>query len=177
MVELAAVILPVLLILVGIIQFGLLFGAHVAITNAAREAARTATIYSYNNGEAKSWNDGRRCRAALDAATAAFGLLSPSAPHFAATTTGDSCTTTTGETQVNGDLTISYCSDVVDPDDPCPDVLDPTTTCTVDTRADCLVRVTLTYHSDIVVPLLGAILETDANGRFVHGATATMVVN
>ena len=40
MVEFAAVLLPVLLIIVGIIQFGLLFGANVTLTNAAREAAR-----------------------------------------------------------------------------------------------------------------------------------------
>ena len=46
MVEFAAVLLPVLLIVVGIIQFGLLFGANVTLTNAAREAARAATIES-----------------------------------------------------------------------------------------------------------------------------------
>ena len=44
MVEFAAVLLPVLLIVVGIVQFGLLFGANVTLTNAAREAARAATI-------------------------------------------------------------------------------------------------------------------------------------
>ena len=40
MVEFAMVLLPLLLIVVGIIQFGLLFGANVTLTNAAREAAR-----------------------------------------------------------------------------------------------------------------------------------------
>ena len=38
MVEFAAVLLPVLLIVVGIIQFGLLFGANVTLTNAVRES-------------------------------------------------------------------------------------------------------------------------------------------
>lgn len=177
MVELAAVLLPVLLILVGIIQFGLLFGAHVTLTNAVREGARTATIYSYDNGESKSWNDGSRCGAALEAATAAFGFLATSAPHFSATTSGDSCATVSGETQVNGDLTISYCSGVADPANPCPDASDPSTTCSTDTRTGCLVRLTLAYHSDIVVPFLGSLLATDANGRFVQRASATMVIN
>ena len=44
MVEFAAVLIPILLIVVGIIQFGLIFGADVTLTNAAREAARAATI-------------------------------------------------------------------------------------------------------------------------------------
>ena len=48
MVEFAAVLLPMLLIVVGIIQFGLLFGANVTLTNAAREAARAATISQFN---------------------------------------------------------------------------------------------------------------------------------
>jgi hypothetical protein len=37
--------------------------------------------------------------------------------------------------------------------------------------------VTLTYRSDIIVPFMGEILSTDAGGRFVQRATATMVVN
>ena len=48
MVEFAAVLLPVLLIVVGIVQFGLLFGANVTLTNAAREAARAATITRFD---------------------------------------------------------------------------------------------------------------------------------
>ena len=48
MVEFAAVLLPILLIVVGIIQFGLIFGANVTLTNAAREGARAATISRYD---------------------------------------------------------------------------------------------------------------------------------
>jgi len=177
MVELAAVLLPLLLIMVGIVQFGLLFGAHVTLTNAAREGARSATIYSYDHGESKVWNDGRRCGAAVEAATAAFGFLAASSPYFSVTTSGDSCVTASGETQVNGDVTISYCSAVADAADPCPDSADPTTNCSGDMRTGCLVRVTLAYRSDIVVPFLGSILRTDAAGRFVQRASVTMVVN
>ncbi|MGH2357991.1 MAG: TadE family protein, partial [Candidatus Limnocylindria bacterium] len=57
MVEFAAVILPILLILVAVIQFGLLFGANVTLTNAAREGARAATIFVYDNGGTRANND------------------------------------------------------------------------------------------------------------------------
>ncbi|HEX6654616.1 MAG TPA: TadE family protein, partial [Candidatus Limnocylindria bacterium] len=40
LVEFAVVLMPVLLLIVGIIQFGLLFSANVTLTNAAREGAR-----------------------------------------------------------------------------------------------------------------------------------------
>jgi hypothetical protein len=38
-------------------------------------------------------------------------------------------------------------------------------------------QVTLTYRSDVIVPLIGPLLGTDADGRFVHTVSATMVVN
>lgn len=177
LVEFAIVLLPVMLILVGIIQFGLLFGANVALTNAAREGARAGTIHVYDRDHTKSWNDARRCGAIVEAATDAFGLLSSAAPHFTVTTTSGACPTTTEETLVNGDLTVSYCDHVTTSAGPCPTTGNSATTCIPDTREGCLVRVSLAYHSDIVVPLVGTFLGTDANGRFVHRAVATMVVN
>ncbi len=171
-------LLPVLLLLVGIIQFGLLFGANVTLTNAARESARAATIYVYDLSRTKAWNDAARCGEAVAAAQQAFGFLSTSAPHFSVTVTGTgSCPTPAGDGQVNGDLAITYCDHVTTPDGDCPDGTDPDTTCSPDTREACLVRITLTYRSDIIVPFIGALLATDSNGRFTQNATATMVVN
>jgi hypothetical protein len=46
-----------------------------------------------------------------------------------------------------------------------------------DTRQGCLVRVEVRYHSDVVVPIIDALLSTDGAGRFLQRATATMVVN
>jgi Flp pilus assembly protein TadG len=177
MVEFVAVLLPLLLIVVGIIQFGLLFGANVTLTNAAREGARAATIYLYDRTHTKSWNDGQRCAAALSAATQAFGLLTNASPYFSVTTSGGACITNTGETQANGDLTIAYCANMASSTSPCPDGADPTTTCVPDTRQGCLVQVSLTYRSDIIVPFIGQLLSRDTNGRFVQRVTATMVVN
>ncbi len=171
------VLLPVMLILVGIIQFGLLFGAHVTLTNAAREGARAGTIYVYDYSRTRASNDAERCGAILAAAQGSMGFLATSAPNFSATLNGDgSCPTPTGETQVNGDMTVSYCASVNTPDAPCPDPSDSATTCLVETREDCLLRVRLTYHSAIIVPLMGQILGS-GTGLFDQSATVTMVVN
>ena len=178
LVEFAAVLLPVLLLIVGIIQFGLLFGASVTLTNAARESARAATIYVYDNSHTKAWNDAARCGEAVEAAQQAFGYLSTSTPHFTVTVTGTgACPTPAGDGQTNGDLTITYCDHVTTPDGDCPDGTDSDTTCIPDTREACLVRITLTYRSDIIVPFIGGLIGTDVNGRFMQNATATMVVN
>jgi Flp pilus assembly protein TadG len=177
LVEFVAVLLPLLLILVGIVQFGLLFGANVTLTNAAREGARAGTIYVYDRGHTRSWNDARRCTAVLTAAKDAFGLQSTTAPYFSVTTSGGICSTSTGESQPNGDLVIAYCASMATPSSPCPDVANPSTTCTPDTREGCLMRVSLTYRSDIIVPFIGTMLSTDSNGRFVQHLAVTMVIN
>lgn len=177
MVEFALVLLPVLLLIVGIIQFGLLFGANVTITNATREGARAGTIYAYDHSHTKAWNDAQRCGDIVDAARQAFGFLSTSTRYFNITLTAGACPTPVGDGQVNGDLTVSYCDHVTTPSGNCPVTGDSTTTCAPDIREGCLLRVTLTYRSDIIVPFIGALIGTDANGFFVQRATATMVIN
>lgn len=176
LVEFVAVLLPLMLIVVGIIQFGLLYGAHVTLTNAAREGARAGTIYVYDQNHTAFWNDAHRCGAVLSAATASFGLLDDASPHFDATMSGGACPTPTSTTLVNGDITVSYCASATT-DDPCPDPGDSLTNCVNDTREGCLIRVEISYHSDVIVPLISAVLSTDGSGRFFQRATATMVVN
>src|SRR5262245_52464709 len=44
MVEFGLVLLPLFFILLGIIQFGLIFNTYVTITNASREGARIGTV-------------------------------------------------------------------------------------------------------------------------------------
>jgi TadE-like protein len=178
MVEFAAVLLPVLLIVAGIVQFGLLLGANVTLTNAAREAARAATISRFDVTSTRAVNDVNRCTAARDAALQSFGFLTVGAPHFV---TADPCPTGADlngdgyhDRWVNGDMTVTLCASMATPTSPCPTA---GTYCATDDPVGCLVQVTLTYRSDIVVPFLGALLPTDANGRFVQNATTTMVVN
>ncbi len=180
LVEFAFVLLPVLLLIVGIVQFGLLFGANVTLKNAVREGARAGSIYVYDHSvgsPAKYKNDAGRCGAIVTAATQAFGILSVGSPHFSAPLTSGKCTEPTSDVGANGDVSVSYCDHVSTPDAPCPDSTDADTTCGPDTREGCLMRVTLTYRSDVVVPLIGPLLGADANGRFVQTVSATMVVN
>jgi hypothetical protein len=46
-----------------------------------------------------------------------------------------------------------------------------------DTRTGQNVEVRLTYHLDMIIPVIGAILPRDANGRLPLTAEVTMVVN
>ncbi len=71
-------------------------------------------------------------------------------------------------------MTMTLCASMATPTTACP------TTgayCTVSDPTGCLVQVTVTYRSDIIVPFIGALLSTDPNGRFVQRSTATMVMN
>lgn len=174
------VLLPVLLIVVGIVQFGLLFGANVTLTNAAREAARAATIARYDIAATRAVNDVDRCTAAVDAARQSFGLLTAGSPYFVVSRP---CPSTSGtdlngdgyhDKWVNGDITLTLCTSMATPTSPCPTT---GTYCATDDPVDCLVQVSLTYRSDIIVPIIGGLLPTDGSGRFVQRAVATMVVN
>jgi hypothetical protein len=180
MVEFAAVLLPLLVIVVGIIQLGLILGANVTLTNAAREGARAGTIARFDVAESRAVNDLDRCTAILDAARQSFGILAASSPNFVVTRPCPvgSATDLNGDglhdRWVNGDLTITLCASMATPTTACP------TTgayCTLNEPTGCLVQVRLTYRSDIIVPFIGDILNTDAHGRFVQTTTTTMVVN
>ena len=180
MVEFAAVLMPILLIVVGIVQFGLIFGANVTLTNAVREATRAATISRYDIAVSRAINDLDRCTRAVDAARQSFGMLSASAPHFsvsrpcpvgsASDLNGDGL----HDRWANGDLTMTLCSSMATPSSPCPTT---GTYCVTNDPVGCLVQVSMTYRSDIVVPLIGTLLARDGAGRFVQNASATMVVN
>jgi hypothetical protein len=180
MVEFAAVLLPILLVVVGIIQFGLIFGANVTLTNATREAARAATIVRYDIAASRAVNDLDRCTAAIDAARRSFGILSTSSPYFVATRPcpAGSAADLNGDglhdRWINGDITLSLCTAMATPTTPCPAA---GTYCASDDPAGCVLQVTVRYRSDIVVPFLGGILATDGGGRFVQSVTATMVMN
>lgn len=175
MVEFAAVLLPLLMIIVGIIQFGLIFGANVSLTNAAREGARAGTIYVYSGAD-KTTNDKNRCSAVLQGAKSSFGLIAASSPYFVS---ADPCSTghqVNDYTWRNGDLTITYCRPTTSPA-ATDDCAASSTVLANDARRGYRMTVTLTYRSDIIVPFVGEIVSTDANGRMVQTARATMVIN
>ena len=181
MVEFAAVLLPLLVIVVGIIQFGLLFGANVSLTNAAREAARQASIYRYIGTDTSNDNGIDRCTSAVTAATQAFGFLSNSSPHFSASVPCPGGVDLNGDglhdLWQNGDVEVSFCASGTAPGTDCPRTSSPTNYCTVDWGEGCLVRVRLSSNQSIVVPLLDSILDGDGNGLFELSADASMVMN
>jgi uncharacterized protein (UPF0333 family) len=181
MVEFAAVLLPLLVVIVGIVQFGLILGANVSLTNAAREGAREATIYRYNAANGNAGEGVSRCTSAVEAATSAFGFLSVSSPHFSASTPCPGGVDLNGDglhdLWQNGDVEVSFCAAGTPAGTECPSTSDSSTYCTVDSGKGCLVRVQLTYNQALVVPLLDAILDADGNGLFEIRADAAMVIN
>src|SRR5881628_3524726 len=74
-----ALLLPVLLyILMGIIQFGLIFAVYVTINNSVREAARWGSIYIYDisTGMTPTNNDTARNNGIVDRIYQSRGILS-----------------------------------------------------------------------------------------------------
>jgi Flp pilus assembly protein TadG len=166
LVEFALVLTPLLLLLLGIIQFGFIFNSYVTLANATREAAREGTIYVFDGSLSKSQNDTDRNDLMKTTLLASLNLLTRTAPNFTtstwsagATTCSPTCTTTF----TNGDLTVSYTipSGVIDSD----------------ARTGEQVTVTAVYHQDLIVPLISRLLPKDSGGRLSLTGAVTMVVN
>jgi Flp pilus assembly protein TadG len=151
MVEFAAVLLPLILLLAGIIQFGFLFAAYVGVSNSAREAARAGTIYQYDADQGQGQNDLLRCQAILAAAQQSLDVGVPG--QFSG-----NCSTVNG----GGGLAIAY-----------PD----SATCTGSSRTGCQLRVTLTFRQPLLVPLVGTFLSSGGGNDIDLRANVTMVLN
>jgi hypothetical protein len=150
--EFALILTPLMMVLLGIIQMGLLLSAYVTMSNAAREGARAATVYLYDRSTTKTANDTSRHDAAWSAATNAMGVLSKTAPQFS-----------------SADFVVSYPCDGGTPPSGCGAANDP--------RSGQYVRVHMTYHLDLLLPVIGQLLPKDANGRMPLTADTTMVIN
>ena len=159
LVEFSLVLTPLLLILLGIIQFGFIFNSYITIANATREGARDGSIYVYLQSQSKAQNDAARNAAIRTTIQGSMNLLSPTAPWF---TTGDTWTQT-GETFTNGDLTITYAL--------------PTGISQSDARVGQTVTVRMSYHQDLLIPLISALLPRDGNGRMVLTGEVKKVIN
>ena len=159
LVEFALVLLPLMLIVVGIAQFGLLLSANVTLTNAAREGARAAMTYEYDVMQGRDTNDQRRCTAVVQAVSQSLGVLPVAPANFTVT---NPCAASSGNTWTSGDVVIEYAQ--------------PTGVLTNDARNRYNVTVRVTYRQDIIVPLIGPLLSRDASGRFVQQSRVTMVI-
>ena len=159
LVEFSLILMPLFLVLLGIIQFGFIFNTYVTMTSAARDAARLGTVYVYDRTMTKSQNDLARNESIKTQVLASMNGLSQTSPRFATGSTW----TQSGTTYTNGDLVIVYDipSDVTDSDP----------------RTGQRITVTATYHQDLVIPLISALLPKDTNGRIGLAGTITMVIN
>jgi Flp pilus assembly protein TadG len=159
LVEFALILTPLLLVMLGIIQAGLIFNAYVTVANAAREGARAATIYLYDRTMTKAQNDVARAESARAAIRSGMGMLGTAAPQFANSSTW----TQASDTFTSGDLRLTYTV--------------PTGTTASDPRTGQQVSVAMTYHIDLILPFISSLLPHDPNGRMPIGAQVTMVVN
>ena len=159
LVEFALVLTPLLLILLGIIQFGFIFNTYITLSNATREGAREGSIYVYVQSQSPAQNDAARNASILATVANSMNLLRTTTPNF--TTSGT--WTQSGDTFTNGDITVAYAvpGDVV----------------ASDPRVGETVRVVVRYHEDMLIPLIGAILPKDTGGRLVLTGEVTMVIN
>ena len=162
-----ALLLPVLMfILMGIMQFGLIFAVYLTLNNAVREGARWASIYVYDNSLSnQAANDAARNDGLLDRLVDARGILvmnrSSNTSNFSASTTwttgtsnsgaGAACLIPTGVTldkwYDNGDTLVCY--EYTTGDTP------------TDTRRGQFMYVESYYHLQVFMPLLQPFLPDD----------------
>ena len=159
LVEFSLILMPLFLILLGIIQFGFIFNTYVTMTNASRDAARLGTIYEYDRTQTKSSNDLQRNESIKSQLLDSMNLLGKTAPQF----TVGSMWTQSGTTFTNGDLVITY--------------VIPSGITDSEPRVGQQITVRATYHQDLIVPLIAALLPKDADGRLRLVGEVTMVLN
>ena len=165
LVEFSLILLPLFLILLGIIQFGFIFNTYVTMTNAARDAARLGTVYVYDRSLTKGQNDLARNNTILAQVKTSMNGLSQTSPRFISGSTW----TQSGLTYTNGDLVITYSIPDGSGGDPVVTDSDP--------RTGQRITVSATYHQDLIIPLISALLPKDTNGRMGLGGVVTMVIN
>jgi Flp pilus assembly protein TadG len=163
LVEFSLILGPLMLILLGVIQFGFIFNTYITLSTATREAAREGSVYVYERWMTRSANDAVRNADVRDAFLGALNGLAKTSPQFATSSTWVSTTSGTTTTFTNGDLVVTY--------------LQPDTVTANDPRAGYRLTVHATYHQDIVIPLIGALLPLDAGGRLPLTGEVTMVMN
>ncbi len=159
LVEFSLVLVPLLMLILGVVQFGLIFNSYVTMTNAAREGARSGTIYVYDRTLTKAQNDAARNAAIRASVLASMNLLSKTAPNF----TNGSTWTVSGTTFANGDLVVTYAV--------------PAGVVESDPRTGQKITVRLTYHQDLIIPMISSLLPQDSGGRLALPGEVTMVVN
>lgn len=163
LVEFSLIVGPLLLLLLGVVQFGFIFNTYVTLSNAAREAAREGSIYVYDRTGTKLINDGYRNEEIRTTLVGAMNGLVKAAPQFTNSSTWVYSVSGTTATYTTGDLTVTYTL--------------PASVTDNDPRQGYRMTVKAVYHQDILIPLIGNLLPKDAGGRLALTGETTMVVN
>lgn len=163
LVEFSLILAPLLFLLLGIIQFGFVFNTYVTISTSAREAAREGSIYVYDRTLTQNANDLARNNRMKSQLLSSLNGLTKTAPNLTNGSTWTTTTSGTTSTFTNGDIVVTYAL--------------PTTVTANDPRVGYRVTVRLTYHQDLLLPLIGNFLPQDANGRLPLAGEVTMVIN
>lgn len=163
LVEFSLILAPLLFILLGIIQFGFIFNSVVTLSTAAREAARDGSVYVYDRNISKQANDTARNNKAKTTLLVSMNNLTKTSPQFSTGTTWTNSTSGTTTTYTNGDVLIIYEL--------------PTGVTDSDMRTGYRMTVRVTYHQDLLLPLISNLLPQDTNGRLTLGGEVTMVIN
>lgn len=163
LVEFSLILTPLLLLLLGVVQFGFIFNAYITVSTAAREAAREGSIYVYQRTLTQSANDGARNERIRASLLASLNGLSKTSPNLANSGSWTSVTSGTTTTFTDGDITVTYAL--------------PGTVTANDPRKGYRVTVRATYHQDLVIPMIDALLPHDAGGRLPLTGEVTMVIN
>lgn len=159
-----ALLLPILMyILMGIMQFGLVFAAYLTINNAVREGARWGSISVYDTSGTATANEETRHDGVRDRIIQGRGILNIPATGsndnfnsgdgtWASGTVATDCfiqTPTPTAAHVDGDITICYAI--------------PTGVSANDARRGYYMEVTAWYHQQVFVPLLDTFLPDDTS--------------
>ncbi len=163
LVEFSLILAPLLLLLLGVVQFGFIFNAYITVSTAAREAAREGSIYVYDRTLTQSANDAARNERMRLTLLASLNGLAKTSPHLANSGSWASTASGTTTTFADGDITVTY-------------VL-PSTATANDPRQGYRVTVRATYHQDLVIPMVSVFLPKDAGGRLPLVGEVTMVIN
>ena len=159
-----ALLLPILMyILMGIMQFGLVFAAYLTINNAVREGARWGSISVYDVSALQAGSDEIRHDGVRERIITGRGILN--IPTSGSTSNFDSGDATWAVATVatdcfsqsptplsgvkDGDITICYTK--------------PTTASENDARRGYYMEVTAWYHQQVFVPLLDIFLPDDTS--------------
>lgn len=161
-----ALLLPILMyILMGIIQFGLIFAAYITVNNAVREGARWGSIYVYDSTLSKTANDTTRNDGIVDRMYASRGILNIPSRGTSGTnmdlSAGGALATSSCPAQTGGTVLAGWYYGAISAPDVTVCYSVPSGVSDNDPRRGEYLDVQAWYHLQVFIPLLDQFLPND----------------